>query len=82
MEFQNILAMLISIAGLALIYYACYHILGMPKRISAVITFTFTVITYLFLLENPQVLYDTYAKIALAIIASIVGFAYLVRRIL
>jgi len=73
-------AILISIVGLALIYYACYHIFRMPKRISIVIASSFTLLTYLFLLSNPQVLDNTWEKIALIIIASVIGVAALIRK--
>lgn len=78
----NLVALLISIAGLALIYYVCRHIFGMPQRISGVITISFTMLTYIYLVDNPSVIYDTQVRIALAIIASIVGFAFIIRRII
>ena len=78
----NFIAFLISIAGLALIYYVCRHIFGMPQRISGVITIALTMLTYLYLVDNPNVIYDTQVRIALAIIASIVGFAFIIRRLI
>lgn len=79
---EQLVALLISIAGLALIYYVCYSVMGMPKRVSIVIAMAFTTLTYSFLLKNPQIIFDTQQKIALAVIAAIIGFAYLIRRMI
>jgi hypothetical protein len=65
---------------LALSYSACYQGLRMEKRPAAVIAFAFAVITYLFLMENPDVLEDATTKIALALIGAVVMLALWIRR--
>lgn len=80
MPSESFIALLISIAALAIVYYIAYHILEMPKRISIVITLAFAIITYLFLIENPQIIYETQTKIAMAIIAAVVGVALAIKN--
>lgn len=71
----------IGAAGLALTYIGCYYTLRLPRRVSAVIAYAFGIIATLYLWDNPAVLADTQARIALAIIAAVIGVAFSVRRV-
>ncbi len=81
MDSDQIISMVIGMAGLALVYYGCYYSLKLPKRVSTVIAFAFGIITTVYLWENPTVLADTKAKIALAVIVALLSVAFSIRRI-
>lgn len=75
-----LLSLAIGAAALALSYSVSYSRLKLPKRVAAVIGFSFGLITFLFLRDNPSVLLKTSSEIALAMIAAVIGLAWLVKR--
>jgi hypothetical protein len=75
-----LLSIAIGAAALALTYSVCYRWLNLPKNAAAVIGFAFGLITYLFLKDNPAILLKASSEIALAMIAALIGLAWLVKR--
>ena len=78
---NQVAAIAIGAVALALTYNVCHLKLQMPQRVSAVISFAFGLITFLYLTQNPTVLADTVTRIALALIGSVIMMALLVRRL-
>ena len=80
MDIDFLFALCLSSAILALTYDILYRRVKLSKRVSVVIALAFAIITYLFLRENPDVLEDTVAKIALALLGALVALATLVKK--
>lgn len=73
MDIGQLSAVLISFAGLVLIYNGCYHRLQFPKKISIAFAVTTSLVTFLYLASNPDVLRHTQARIGAAVIALILA---------
>ena len=81
MSSNEIVALAIGAVALVLTYSGCYQFIGLQKRASSVIAIAFGLITYLFLIENPTILMRTWTQIALALIAAVIGVAFIIRWI-
>jgi uncharacterized membrane protein len=75
-----IFALCLGSAALALTYSVLYRQAKLVKRVSVVIAFSFAVITFLFLQQNPDVLEDTVTKIALAMLGALIALATFVKK--
>jgi hypothetical protein len=80
MDINFIFALCLASAGLALTYSVLYRQTNLGKRVSAVIAVAFGVIVLLFLQQNPDILQDSVAKIALAVVGAVIAVAVFVRR--
>ena len=80
MDTNFIFALCLSSAGLALTYSVLYRQTKLGKRTSVVIAMAFGIITFLFLQQNPGILEDSVAKIALAVLGGLIALAVLVRE--
>ena len=80
MDTNFIFALCLSGAGLALTYSVLYRQTHLGKRPSAVIAAAFGIVTFLILQQNPDILADTVAKIALAVLGGLIALATLVRE--
>ena len=80
MDTNFIFALCLSSAGLALTYSVLYRQTSLGRRASTIIAIAFGIITFLFLQQNPNILEDTVAKIALAILGGLIALATLVRE--
>ena len=80
LSFDDLASIAIGSIVLVLCYTILYNQIGFPKRASGVIGFSLAVITTLYLFENPSVLQDTKAKIAIVMIAAVVALANLIKN--
>ena len=80
MDTNFIFALCLSGAGVALTYSVLSRQTQLGQRASAVIAIAFGVITFLFLQQNPDILQDSVAKIALAILGALIVLATFVRK--
>ena len=80
MDTDFIFALCLSGAGVALTYSVLSRQTQLGQRASTVIAIAFGVITFLFLQQNPDILQDSVAKIALAILGALIALAIFVRK--
>ena len=80
MDTDFIFALCLSGAGVALTYSFLSRQTQLGQRASTVIAIAFGVITFLFLQQNPDILQDSVAKIALAILGALIALAIFVRK--
>lgn len=79
MTFADISLLAISVASLALSYSVLSKHSLLTRRSAIVVSIVFSVLTFSFLKQNPDILQDTVQRIVLAILAGLVSLALLVR---
>ena len=80
MDAEQLSAILISSAGLVLIYNGCYYSLRFPKRISIAFAVIAGLVTFLYLASNPEVLRDVQSRIALGVVALVLATISLIKN--
>lgn len=73
-------ALIISSIILVISYSACYRQLNFSKNISIVIADGLALLSYVFLLENPEILTETVTKIALLLIGAVIAIVSLIAK--